>query len=252
MKIPTLIVEDELHALATLRQFVARIEGLELIGQASDGATAVSMIDELRPELIFLDIQIPVFSGLKVLEKIHHQPFVIFTTAFDDFAISAFEFGALDYLLKPFGFDRFLKSLERSKHHIETYKNAADIPTLSERAALALESTESKPLDRMFVKDARGRPVLIQIENILRLTAADDYVEIHTDNKSYLMNITLNDFARRLNPAIFKRIHRSHIVNLDHIKAIESYDRRLLLRLSNGSEIITSRTGAKVVKALNL
>jgi two-component system LytT family response regulator len=127
-----------------------------------------------------------------------------------------------------------------------------DIPAVCERAALALESTQAKPLNRLFVKDARGRPVLIQIENILRLTAADDYVEIHTDSKSYLMNITLNDFERRLNPAVFKRVHRSHIVNLDHIKAIEIYDRRLLLRLSNGSEIITSRRGTKALKDLNL
>ena len=252
MKIRTLIVEDELHALVTLRQFVACLEWLELIGEATDGATAVSLIDELQPELIFLDIQIPVLSGLKVLERIHHQPFVIFTTAFDEFAITAFELGALDYLLKPFGLDRFLKSLERAKRHIETYKSSTDIPALSERAALAIDSTHLKLLTRLFVKDARSRPVLIQIENILRLTAADDYVEIHTDKNSYLMNITLNDFERRLNPTIFKRVHRSHIINLDHIKTIEPYDRRLLLRLSNGSEIITSRTGAKALKDLNL
>lgn len=252
MKVRVLIVEDELHALATLREFVARLEWLELIGEAKDGATAVRMIDELCPELIFLDIQIPVFSGLKVLEQIHHQPFVIFTTAFDEFAVTAFEFGALDYLLKPFGAERFLKSLGRAKQHIETYKNASNIPALSERAALALESTQPKPLTRLFVKDARGRPVLIQVEDILRLTAADDYVEIHINNNSYLMNITLNDFEGRLNPSIFKRVHRSHIVNLNRIKSIESYDRRLLLRLSNGSEVTTSRTGAKIFKDLNL
>jgi DNA-binding LytR/AlgR family response regulator len=252
MKVRVLIVEDELHAQVTLRNFIACLEWLELIGEATDGATAVSMIEDLRPELIFLDIQIPVFSGLKVLEQIHHQPFVIFTTAFDEFAITAFEFGALDYLLKPFGIDRFLKSLERARRHIETYKSSLGIPSLSERAALALESTQLKPLTRLFVKDARGRPVLIQIENILILIAADDYVEIHIDNKSYLMNITHNEFERRLNPTIFKRVHRSHIVNLDHIKSIESYDRRLLLRLSNGYEIITSRTGAKALKDLKL
>jgi two-component system LytT family response regulator len=98
------------------------------------------------------------------------------------------------------------------------------------------------------VRDARGRAVPIQVENVVRLTAADDYVEIHANGKSYLMNITLNDFERRLDPVRFRRVHRSHIVNLDHAESIEPYDRRLLVRLSDGSEVVTSRDGARVLK----
>lgn len=252
MKISVLIVEDELPARATLRDFVGRIEWLQVIGEAGDGATAVRMINELCPELVFLDVQMPVFSGLRVLELIHHQPFVVFTTAFDEFAMTAFEFGALDYLLKPFGIERFFKSLDRIKRGLTAYKNSDKTPDLSERVLLAVENMQPKTLTKLFVRDARGRAVPIKLESILRLTAADDYVEIHTDDKSYLMNITLNEFERRLNPAIFRRVHRSHIVNLDHIKSIESYDRRLLLRFSDNSEIISSRAGAKALKDLLL
>jgi two-component system, LytTR family, response regulator len=252
MKVRALIVEDELPAQATLRDFSARIEWIEVIGEAADGATAVRMIDELRPELVFLDVQMPVLSGLRVLELVHHQPFVVFTTAFDDYAVTAFEFGALDYLLKPFGIERFLNSMKRVRRHLDAYKNADNIPALGERAASVLESMHPHLLSRFFVRDSRGRAVPIRVENILQLTAADDYVEIHAGGKSYLINITLNDFEQRLDPKVFRRIHRSHIVNIDHIKSVESYDRRLLLRLSDGSEIITSRAGAKTLKNLLL
>jgi two-component system LytT family response regulator len=119
MKVRALIIEDEVMARTALRNFAARVSWLEIIGEAADGATAVGMIDELCPELIFLDVQMPVFSGIRVLELVRHQPFVVFTTAFDEYAVTAFELGALDYLLKPFGIDRFLKSLDRVKRHLE-------------------------------------------------------------------------------------------------------------------------------------
>jgi two-component system LytT family response regulator len=248
MKVRALIAEDELPARAALRDFTASVDWLEVIGEAADGASAVRMIDKLRPDLVFLDVQMPVLSGLQVLKLIRHQPFVVFTTAFDDYALAAFEFGALDYLLKPFGIDRFLKSLDRVKRHSDAVKNADDVPALGARAASAIESMRSEPLARFFVRDARGRAVPIQVENVVRLTAADDYVEIHANGKSYLMNITLNDFERRLDPVRFRRVHRSHIVNLDHAESIEPYDRRLLVRLSDGSEVVTSRDGARVLK----
>ena len=248
MKVRALIVEDELPARLTLRDFAARVNWLEVIGEASDGASAIRMIDELRPELVFLDVQMPLLSGLQVLERITHQPFVIFTTAFDDYAVTAFEFGALDYLLKPFGIERFLKSIDRIKVILDANKNGIDIPSLSERAESALESMGTNPVQRLFVRDSRGRAVPVRVENILRITAADDYVEIHASGKSYLMSITLNDFERRLDPARFRRVHRSHIVNLDQVKSIEPFDRRLLLRLSDGSEIVASRSGARALK----
>ena len=251
MKVRALIIEDEVMARKALRDFAARVDWLEIIGEASDGATAVGMIDALCPELIFLDVQMPVFSGIRVLELVRHQPFVVFTTAFDEYAVTAFELGALDYLLKPFGIDRFLKSLERVKRHLDADKNTVGILEAGKRVVTALENARLKPLVEIFVRDSRGRAVSIRVENILRLSAADDYVEIHTSGgKSYLMNITLNDFERRLDPAHFRRAHRSHIVNLNHIQLIETYDRRLLLRLSDGSKIIASREGTKNLRDL--
>jgi two-component system LytT family response regulator len=249
MKVRALIIEDEVMARTALRDFSARVDWLEIIGEASDGATAVGMIDELCPELVFLDVQMPVFSGIRVLELVRHQPFVVFTTAFDEYAITAFELGALDYLLKPFGIDRFLKSLERVKRHLGVDKNAIGIPVTGKRVADALETAHIKPLVEFFVRDSRGRAVHIRVENILRLSAADDYVEIHTSGgKSYLMNITLNDFERRLDQAVFRRVHRSHIVNLSHIKSIEPYDRRLLLHFSDDSKLVCSRAGAQTLR----
>ena len=249
MKVRALIIEDEVMARTALRNFAARVSWLEIIGEASDGATAVGMIDELCPELIFLDVQMPVFSGIRVLKLVRHQPYVVFTTAFDEYAVIAFELGALDYLLKPFGIDRFLKSLERVKRHLDADKNAIGILEAGSRIVAGLENARLKPLVEIFVRDSRGRAVAILIENILRLSAADDYVEIHTsEGKSYLMNITLNDFERRLDPAVFQRVHRSHIVNLSHVTSIRPYDRRLLLHFSDGSELVSSRAGAQTLR----
>jgi DNA-binding LytR/AlgR family response regulator len=248
MKVRALIVEDELLARETLCDFAARIDWLEVIGEATNGEMAVRMIDSLTPELVFLDVQMPIFSGLRVLEIIRHQPFIVFTTAFDDYAVTAFEFGALDYLLKPFGIDRFQKSLNRVKRHLYADKFAVDIPNVTERVTTAFEKKILGESDKFFVRDSRGRAIPIKIENILWLAAADDYVEIHTKEKSYLMNITLNDFERRLDAKVFRRVHRSHIVNLKHVKAIESCDRRLLFRLTDNSEVISSRAMTKTLK----
>jgi two-component system LytT family response regulator len=249
MKVRALIIEDEVMARTAIRDFAVRVDWLEIIGEAADGATAVGMIDELCPELVFLDVQMPVFSGIKVLELVRHQPFVVFTTAFDEYAVTAFELGALDYLLKPFGIDRFLKSLERVKRHLDADKNAVGILGAGKRVVAALENAHLKPLVEMFVRDSRGRAISIRVESILRLSAADDYVEIHTnEGRSYLMNITLNDFERRLDPDVFRRVHRSHIVNLSHIKTIEPYDRRLLLHFSDDSKLVSSRAGAQTLR----
>lgn len=250
MKVRALIVEDEPLARQTLQNFARQINWLEIIGEAADGVTAAEMVDRLCPEVVFLDIQLPVISGLNLLDSINHQPLIIFTTAFDNYAISAFELGAVDYLLKPFGIERFVKSLNRVKPNLLIKANAEMIPATGDRLAEVTEKSPREPLTRFFVRDSRGQIVPVRVENIFRLQAADDYVEIYIKDKSYLINTTLDDFEKRLDPTHFRRIHRSHIVNLDFIKSIETFDRRLMLQLSDGSELIASRSGTKNLRDL--
>jgi two-component system LytT family response regulator len=247
------IVEDEPLARQTIKDFVAGIKWLEVVGETANGYEAVRMIDEVRPDLVFLDVQIPGLTGLQVLERVSHSPAIIFTTAHDSHAVSAFELGALDYLLKPFGRDRFRRALERFRSNFQgadgpgCEASATPVPAIRERLAQVLNG--SGPVTRLFVRD-QGRIVPLQTSEITRLEANDDYVDLHTVNKTYLVYFTLNAFSARLDPAQFRRVHRSHVVNVEHITSMEPFDRRLLLKMSDGSEVLTSRNGSQQLQDL--
>jgi two-component system, LytTR family, response regulator len=236
LNIRTLIIEDEPLARQTLRDFIADFAWLELVGEAADGLTATKMIDELKPDLIFLDVQIPEISGLETLNRITHQPSIVFTTAFDNFALKAFEFEAIDYLQKPFGRDRFRQTVERVKKRFQV----KDTPKIK---------AETPLMERLFVRD-RNRILPLQISQIVWIEADDDYATVHTAEKSFLVSLTLNEFTNRLDENKFLRIHRSAIINLDHISQIEEFDRRLLVYMQNGAEVQASRTGSQLLKKL--
>lgn len=251
--IRALVVEDEPLARQTIRDFLAGEDWLELVGEAADGLSAVRLIDELRPDLVFMDVQMPGLTGLQVLERARHDPAVIFTTAHDSYAVPAFELEALDYLLKPFGRERFRRAIERVRRHsLEAQTERSNVavtnaPPVRERLAAALAARA--PLARLFVRE-RGRVVPLRAADITRLAAEDDYVSVHAGGKSYLVHLTLNEFAARLDPARFRRVHRSHVVNIDHVLAIEPFDRRLLLKMRDGSEILASRSGSQLLRDL--
>lgn len=248
MIIRTLIVEDEPKARDMLREFAAGLPWLDVIGEAGDGRTAVRIIDELRPDLLFLDVQIPELSGLEVLERIEHGPEIIFTTAYEQYAVTAFELGALDYLLKPFGKRRFNQAMERvRRRYFEPHEVVKGLPS-RDRALAALGQVSTQPIERFFVRDSRGRILQLSAHDITHLTAADDYVEVHASGSSYLVNLTMNQLERRLDPRCFQRVHRSHIVNLNHVRSIESVKPRLILLMSDGSKVPVSRTGAEAIK----
>ena len=247
--IRAIIVEDEPLATQTIKDFVAAEDWLEIVGEAGDGDRAVTLIDDLRPDLIFLDVKMPGLNGLQVLESIKHDPEVVFTTAYDDHAVTAFDLEALDYILKPFGRERFSQMLARVKHRLAGLAPAPE-PTVRERALHALEAQPPEYLLRLFVRDHNGRIVLVRASEITRLVGADDYVEVHLREKSYLVKITLNEFERRLDPKHFRRVHRSAIVNLGQIVSCKPIDRRLLIHLSDGSRIIASRHGSKNLREL--
>lgn len=240
MNIRTLIVEDEPLARQTLRDFIADFEWLELIGEASDGLQAIEQIEESKPDLIFLDVQIPELSGLEVLRRVKYKPAVVFTTAFERYAVTAFELEALDYLQKPFGRERFRQTVERIKTRLSESKARKE----NQKSPESIE-----PLTRLFVRK-KDLIYPLETEEIFWLEANGDYVNIHTEDEKYMASGTLTEFAKRLDESKFLQIHRSSIVNLDQIEKIEELGRTLLIYLNNGAEVQASRSGSQLLKKL--
>ncbi|MBI3450075.1 MAG: response regulator transcription factor [Acidobacteria bacterium] len=235
------MVEDEPHARRSLREYAAGVEWLAVIGEAGDGAEAVRLIDRLEPDLIFLDVELPELSGLEVLARIRHAPEVVFTTAYDRFALAAFEAGALDYLLKPFGRQRFQTALERVRRRLVE----SPVPA-AERAREAF----GKPWRRLFARTSSGI-VPIDVRSIRHIKASGDYVEVDSGSGRHLLHITLGELASRLDPETFCQVHRSHIVNLDAVERLTPYDdRRFTIRLRGGVEILASRSASERLRRL--
>jgi two-component system LytT family response regulator len=236
-----LIVEDEPQARKNLREYAADVPWLLVVGEAGDGVEAVRLIDELRPDLVFLDVGLPEISGLEVIERLRHQPEIVFTTAHDRFALAAFEAGALDYLLKPFGRRRFQLMLERVRRRLDPGAVAA-----AERARIAFGS----PLRRLFARTRDGI-VPIDVRSIHHLQASGDYVEVFCDSGSYLLHTSLAELAQRLDPELFCQVHRAHVVNLEAVELLRPYDaRRLLVELRGGRKIVASRTASEQLRRL--
>jgi two-component system LytT family response regulator len=237
----TLIAEDEPQARRSLREYLQDVDWVELVGEAGDGLQAARLIDELRPELLFLDVRMPELSGLDMVQRIRHLPEIVFTTAYDHFAVAAFEIGALDYLLKPFGRQRFTVMLERVRRRLGAQSDDA------ERARHALDPA---PLRRLFARSG-DRAVPIPVDSIQRVQARGDYSEVHCSAGRFLLHVSLGELVARLDPERFCRVHRSHAVNIDAVEYLRDYgDRRLLVRLRDGAEIIASRTASQELRRL--
>ena len=244
MKGSVLIADDEPLARRTLREQLHSLGWSGTIQEAPDGQKAIALANEHHPDLVFLDIVMPGATGLEVLEQLDYEPKVIFTTAHDQYAVTAFELGALDYLLKPFGRER----LERVVHRVQAAL-AGSAPLLS-RAKESLDQTRT--LSRIFVRDG-NRIVPIPLANLERVQGADDYVTIYTPSREYLVSIRLSDLEGHLEKANFLRIHRSHLINLEYVTSIEPYDAaRLEVVMKSGVRIVASRTGSKRLRDLAL
>ena len=235
------MVEDEPHARDSLREYAAEVEWLTLVGEAGDGAEAVRLIDRLEPDLVFLDVYLPELSGLQVVERIHHRPEIVFTTAYDRFALTAFEVGALDYLLKPFGRQRFQTMLQRVRRRF-----GASATPATERARAAFGS----PLRLLFARTRDGI-VPIDVRAVRHIQASGDYVEVHGESGSHLLHMSLGELASRLDPELFLQVHRSHIVNLEAVELLRPFDaRRFLIKLRDGKEILASRAASELLRRL--
>jgi two-component system LytT family response regulator len=247
MTVRAMIVEDEPLARHKLRGLIDDVPWLHFVGEAADGIAAVDLFDTLRPDVVFLDIHLPGQSGLEALARARHRPAVIFTTAFDQYAVTAFELAAVDYLLKPFSRQRFLAAIERARPRVTAGPTAdtADVPAARVHTTLS----PARPLRRVFARDGNGI-VPIRALDIIRIDANDDSVVVHTRDRRLSLNVSLSDIERRLDPTTFVRVHRSHLVNLDHVADIVPYDAaRLLLRFRDGVELVASRQGSRLLRA---
>ena len=246
MTIRTILVEDEPLAIDRLRTCLAYADQVDVIGEAHDGRAAVEMINTLRPDLLFLDVQLPLLSGFDVLRSIQTEAAVIFTTAHDEYAVHAFEWGAFDYLVKPFDHSRVLRALDRYMQRSGSSQSDAPI---EER----LNSTSSgdRPLQRFFVKH-RGVVIPLQVAEILYIKAADDYSAVSVRGAEHLVHLPLREFARKLDSRSFRRVHRSALVNVSQIRRIEQEGRGALLHMSDGARIQASRNGLRALRDLQL
>lgn len=237
MTVRALIAEDEAPALENLREYLAEVPWLTVVGEARDGQEALDAILARKPDLLFLDVRLPELSGLEVARRMSHACEIVFTTAYDRFAIAAFELGALDYLMKPFGRERFAATLARVRERL----GRASVPD-GERARAALDPG---PLRRLFVRQGE-RIVPIPTASIVRVQAAGDYAEVHAAAGTFLLHLSLTELVERLDPARFEQVHRSHIVNLDEVREMRPFDeRRLVLLLRNGEEVVASRSASE-------
>jgi two-component system LytT family response regulator len=245
MKIRTLIIDDESLARNLIRRLLAAEEGIEIVGECDNGREAVSMIAKVSPDLIFLDVQMPEWGGFEVLELIDpaRMPVVIFVTAYDKFALKAFEANALDYLLKPLDDERFQQALQRAR----TYLDGKGTGAVRERLIGLINqlSPQSKPISRLAVK-AAGRVVFLKVTEIDWIEATGNYLDLHVGKESYLLRGRLNELEKKLSTDQFFRIHRSTIINLDRVKEFRpSFKGEGTVVLKDGARLAASRSYAQ-------
>jgi two-component system, LytTR family, response regulator len=235
-----LIVEDEAPARQNLREYLADVPWVSVVGEARDGVEALRLLDTLEPDLVFLDVRLPELSGVEVARRMRCTPAIVFTTAYDRFAIAAFELGAIDYLVKPFGRERFATTLDRLRARLAP-ASVAD----RDRAQTALEPG---PLVRLFARRGDGI-VPIATPSITRVQAQGDYAEVHASGGVFLIHVSLADLVARLDPSSFLQVHRSHIVNLDAVVHLKPHDeRRLAITLRDGSVVVASRGASEALR----
>ena len=238
-----IIIDDENYAREIVKEYLRKHDEIEIAGEFSDGFTGLKAINELNPHIVFLDIQMPKLTGFEMLELIDKKPAIIFTTAYDQFAIKAFEENAVDYLLKPFAEDRFDEAVWKAVKRLETPGEENKVGRLEKH----LDKTVEK-LNRIVVKTRTGIKV-IPVDHIVCLEAQDDYVMIYLEAEKYLKQKTMKYFEDHLDTLKFLRVHRSYIVKIDQIRKIEPYEKSAgILVMTDGRQIPVSRSGLSRLK----
>jgi two-component system LytT family response regulator len=246
-RIRAVIVDDEELARGLVREYLSTHRDIEIAAECSNGFEAVKAVTELKPDILFLDIQMPKLNGFEVLELVDENPIVIFVTAYDEYALRAFDVHAVDYLLKPFSKERFAEALLHAKERIGK-KGSPDPARL-----VAEAQPRKKPLDRLLIREG-SRVHVIPVEKIDYIEAQDDYFCVKTGGKKLLKQGTLSTLEEELDPKQFLRIHRSYILNIDRLSKIEPYakDSRVAI-LNDGTRLQVSRAGyAKLREMLDI
>lgn len=239
--IKAIIVDDEQLGREIVKEYLEDHPNVKVVAECRDAHEALAAVENHQPDLLFLDIQMPEINGFELLEMLETPPKIIFSTAYDRYAIRAFEVNAVDYLLKPYDAERFNLALQRALDSIQSHQQ----PDESIEKLLQSIHASSHYQERILIKQA-GRIVIISCKEINLIQARDDYAEICTAKESYLIQQSLNHLEQRLNPDQFVRVHRSYIVNIDAIKDIVNWSAgRYKLFLKDGREISLSRTGYK-------
>jgi two-component system LytT family response regulator len=242
--IKAIIVDDEELARSLVREYLSAHPAVKIVAECSNGFEAVKAVTELKPDLMFLDIQMPKLSGFEVLELLEEPPAVIFVTAFDQYALKAFDVHAADYLLKPYGKERFSQALQKALDRIEQ-KNPAKTKEILTDVRPAGER-----LERILIKEG-SKVLVIPSEKIDYIEAQDDYISVRSEGKSHLKMQRMSDVETQLDPRRFVRIHRSYILNIDRLAKLELYakDSRTAV-LKDGTQLPVSRTGYDRLKEL--
>lgn len=248
--IRTIIVDDEPLGRTVIREMLRGDTEVEIIAECGSGREAIEAIRQQQPDLLFLDVQMPVMDGFEVLKATDaaHLPITIFVTAYDQYAVRAFEVHAVDYLLKPFDRERFSKALQRAKATLRQARNSE----VNERILALLEARQANPafLERLVIK-ANGRILFLRTEEIDWISAEGNYVSLHVKKDSYLLRETISSLEAQLDPKTFSRIHRSQIVNLNRIKELHPWSHgeyRVILK--DGTELTLSRSYREHFQAL--
>jgi len=242
-----LIIDDEPLARSMVKEYLQKHPELELLQECGDGFEGLKAIQQHQPDLVFLDIQMPKITGFEMLELIEEPPGVIFTTAFDEYAIKAFELHAVDYLLKPFNQERFDKAIAKWRE-----QKAAAIDKSTHHV---VESAAASPTQRHRIVVRNGSKIkIISVHDVFYLEAADDYVKIHTQEGYFLKNKTMAHFEESLDGHLFVRCHRSYIVNVQQITRIDPYEKdNHVAVLRSGAKVPVSRSGyGKLKEVLGL
>ena len=244
-KIRTLIIDDESLARDLLRHYLTKDERIELIGECSNGFEGVLAIQELNPDLVFLDIQMPKITGFEMLELVQDPPVIIFSTAYDQYAIRAFEANAIDYLLKPYPFERVVAALNKAAEKLNSKTAPLQINKLIET-----HDEEVGALSRVVVKSGRKIQV-IPVESILYIESQDDFVMIYCKEGHFMKQKTMKFFEEHLDPKQFVRIHRSYLLNISEIAELQQYEKESWLVVTKqGAKLKVSKAGYSNLKQL--
>jgi two-component system, LytTR family, response regulator len=240
--IRALIIDDETLARELIKNYLKNQPGIEIIGECENGFEGVKNITELKPDLVFLDIQMPKLNGFEMLELTENPPEVIFITAHNDFAIRAFERNAIDYLLKPFSQERLIAAVSKARDKIAAGDGG------DKRIPKLIQQPLTEKLERIVVKT--GTKIrIIPLDKIIYLEAQDDYIMVYTDEGKHLKQGTMKYYEDHLDESRFIRVHRSYIVRIDQVTQLEPYGKdSYVLKLKNGTALKVSRNGLKNLK----